>query len=100
MIARQEILSCVSQSTEPSTQLGVSAPILISEPEVAFSTAAAAPVRLPKTWRWAAVTAVVLAAWHRMVLTLTPEDRGPRRYCAKRYDFLEHACMAREMDRL
>jgi hypothetical protein len=100
MSASPEILSSVVQdSTEPSN-VGVSAPILFTEQEVAFSTAAALAVRPAKARRWAAANAVVLAGFHRMVLTLTPEKRAPRRYYSIRHDFLEDAAMAREMERL
>jgi hypothetical protein len=42
----------------------------------------------------------VLAAVHKLSLALTPKVREPRRHYAKRYDFIEHAAMAREMERL
>jgi hypothetical protein len=76
------------------------APVLFTEQEVAFSTAAALSVRPAKTRRWAVATAVGLAALHRTVLTLTPEKRAPRRYYSRRHEFLEDAAMAREMERL
>jgi hypothetical protein len=100
MSARREILSSLAESTEPSPQGGVAAPVLFTEHEVAFSTAAALSVRPAKTRWWAVATAVVLAALHRMVCTLTPETRAPRRYYSRRHDFLENAAMAREMERL
>jgi hypothetical protein len=76
------------------------APVLFTEQEVALSTAAALSVRPAKTRRWAVATAVVLAALHRTVLILTPEKPAPRRYYSRRYEFLENAAMAREMERL
>ena len=94
MTAPPEILSSGAQGAEPSTQVGVSAPIFFTEQEVVFSTAVALPGR-PAT-----ATAVVLAALRRMVLTLTLEERAPRRYYSIRHEFLERACMAREMERL
>jgi hypothetical protein len=100
MTAPQEVLSSVAQGTEPSPQIGVSAPILITEQEVAFGTAAAVMLQPAKTRRWAVVTAVVLVALHRMAVRLTPQERAPRRYHPRRHDFLEDARMAREMDRL
>jgi hypothetical protein len=100
MSARRENLSSLAESTKPRPQVGVSAPVLFTEQEVAFSTAAALSVR-PAQTRWQAVaTAVVLAALHRMILALTPENRAPRRYYSRRHDFLENAAMAREMERL
>jgi hypothetical protein len=100
MSARQEILSSLVESTEPSPQVGVSAPVLFTEQEVAFSTAAALSVRPAKMWRWAVATAVVVAALHRTALPLTLEKWAPRRYYSRRYEFLENAAMAREMERL
>jgi hypothetical protein len=100
MTAQQEILSPGAPGVEPSTRVGGSATILITEQEVAFSTAAAVPVRPAKTWQRAAPTASVLAALHRMVSRLTPEAPAPRRYYSNHYDFVEDAAMAREMQRL
>ena len=100
MTAQQEILSPGAPGVESSTQVGGSATILITEQEVAFSTAAAVPVRPAKTRQRAAPTAGVVAALHRMVSSLTPEGRAPRRYYSNHYDFVEDAAMAREMQRL
>ena len=100
MSARPEILSSPAGRTEPRPRVGVSAPVLFTEQEVALSTAAALSVRPAKTRRWAVATAVVFAALHRAVLTLTPEERAPRRYYSRRHDFVETAAMAREMERL
>src|SRR5262245_6610519 len=100
MSARREILSSLAESTVPSPRVGVSAPVLFTEQAVAFGTAAALSVRPAKTRRWAVATAVALTALHRTVLTLTPEKRAPQRYYWRRYDFLENAAMAREMERL
>jgi hypothetical protein len=99
MSARQEILSSLAERTEPSPRVGVSAPVLFTEQEVALSTAAALSVRPAKTRWWVPATAVV-AAVHRAFLTLTPEKRAPRQYYSRRYEFLEGAAMAREMERL
>ncbi len=84
----------------PALEAVSPAPILIIEQEVVFSTAAAMPLR-PKTihW-WSEMTGVAFGAVHRMFLSSTPDARQPRQYYPKRYEFLEHSCMAREMDRL
>ena len=68
-------------------------PVLISEQQVLFATAAAVhPVRR----RWAdRVVAVVTA-----MLTWSPDAPRERRHYAARNDFLESSRMAREMDRL
>ena len=100
MTAQQEILNLGAPGAEPSTQVGGSATILITEREVAFSTAAALPVRPAKTRQRAAPTAGVLAALHRVVSRLTPEERAPRRHYSNHYDFVEDAAMARAMQRL
>jgi hypothetical protein len=100
MSARREILSSLADSTERRPQVRVSAPVLFTEQEVAFSTAAALSVRPAKTGRWSVATAGVLTAMHRTVLTLTPDRRAPRRHYSRRYEFLENAAMAREMERL
>ncbi|MGH3523538.1 MAG: hypothetical protein ACRDU4_12120 [Mycobacterium sp.] len=100
MTATPEILDFVAPDTEASPEVGTSAPVLITEQEVALSTAAAMPVGPTTTRRWAAATSVVLAAMRRMSLALTSDAGAPRRDYPKRYLFLENACMAREMERL
>jgi hypothetical protein len=81
---------------DPTLDTAPRSPILITEKEVLFSTAAAVPV-WPRTihW-WPAATHLVLAATHRMFL----HGVEPRQHHPKRYEFLERACLAREMDRL
>jgi hypothetical protein len=76
------------------------APVLISEKEVLFSTAAAVPLRPTTTRWWTEATGVVVAAMHRVSLTPRADGRQPRQDYPKRYEFLERSCMAREMDRL
>jgi hypothetical protein len=76
------------------------APILITEKEVLFSTAAAVPVRPTTTRWWPAATRSFLTAMHEMLLTSWVDSREPRRDFPRRYEFLEYSCMAREMDRL
>ena len=76
------------------------APILITEKEIVFSTAAAVQLR-PTTLRgWREATGVVLAALHQMWMTSAAHDRRPRQDYPRRYAFLEYSCLAREMDRL
>jgi len=71
------------------------APILITEREVAFSTAAAVP--LPRT----KPTPRVIAALRAMFLSSSGDARpAPRHYPPRRDAFLEQATMAREMRRL
>jgi hypothetical protein len=70
-------------------------PVVITEQEVAFSTAAAVP--LPRT----KPTRKVIAAL-RAVFLSSPADARParRHYPPRRDSFLEQAAMAREMHRL
>jgi hypothetical protein len=77
-----------------------SPPILITEQQVAFSTAAALPVRPATRPRWIEQISAVLAALERMLVASPTESAAPRRNYPRRYGFLEHSCMAREMDRL
>ena len=71
------------------------APILITEHEVAFSTAAAVP--LPRT----KPTRGVIAALRATFLSSRADARPARRhYPLRHYAFLEQAAMAREMRRL
>jgi hypothetical protein len=85
---------------EPALEALSAAPILITEQEVVFGTAAAVRAR-PTTMRsWTKATSVALAAVRRMFATPIPDTRQARRHYPKRYVFLEHSCMSREMDRL
>jgi hypothetical protein len=85
---------------EPILESVTSATVLVTEQEVAFATAAAVRTR-PTTARWwIATISVVLGAIHRMVAAVASGAGPARRHYPKHYTFLEHACMAREMDRL
>ncbi|OBI42937.1 hypothetical protein A5707_05685 [Mycobacterium kyorinense] len=75
-------------------------PVLISEHEVVFGTAAAVPVRPNTVHWWSEAAGIVRAGMHRLSLSATPNDRQPRRPYPKRYGFLERSCMGREMQRL
>jgi hypothetical protein len=71
------------------------APILITEQEVALSTAAAVP--LPRT----KPTRRVIATLRAMFLSSSEDARpAPRHYPPRRAAFLEQAAMSREMHRL
>jgi hypothetical protein len=70
------------------------APVLITENQVAFSTAAAAPVASTRR-RWLGTT--LLGGLGRILIALTqPRPRQPRRQLA----YFEAARMSRAMDRL
>jgi hypothetical protein len=75
-------------------------PILITEHEVALSTAAAAaPTSTATTRRWGDGPRFV-ATLRRMLLASTPRPSRARRHYPKHYSYLERAVMGREMDRL
>ena len=100
MTAPAEPLALATPDTEPSPQVEASPRVLITVQEVAFSTAAAMPVR-PLTRRHSiGAPSVVVTAIRRMLATSTPDVRASRGGYPRRYSFLEHACMSREMDRL
>ena len=72
-------------------------PVLITEQQVLFATAAAVPLRPARSRRW--VDAVV--AFVTMTrATAQKESRPKRRHYPSRHDFLEDSRMAREMLRL
>ena len=100
MTATAETLALAAPDTESSPQVELPAPVLITVQEVAFSTAAAMPVRPTTLRHWAGAPSVVVTAMCRMLPTSTPDVRASRGNYPKRYSFLEHACMSREMDRL
>jgi hypothetical protein len=83
---------------EPVVDAAVSGvPVLITEHEVIFSTAAAVAVPSKKTVpAW-----VGLLRLGRPFTRSTADERAAKpRYCPGRYSFLEQALMGREMDRL
>jgi hypothetical protein len=73
-------------------------PVLITEQEVLFATAAAAPLQPARTGRgWL----VALRAFLTAVLEKSDSDSRPkRRHYPSRDDYLENSRMAREMLRL
>jgi|SRR5215212_7865382 len=85
----------VVEEPEDVSEAVSQAPILITEQEVAFSTAAAVP--LPRTKS----TRRVMAALRAIFVSSSRDARPSRRHYPSRRDpFLEHAAMAREMHRL
>jgi hypothetical protein len=100
MTATPETLDRVASNNDPVREAGVPAPILITEAEVVFSSAAAVRVRPTTMHRWTDAISVVLTAAHRMLLTSTSDPRTPTRHYPKHYAFLENSCLGREMDRL
>jgi hypothetical protein len=74
------------------------APILITENEVVFSTAAATAVR--PTRRWIEAVRIVAAATRPIFVTAPADSRPKRRHHPARASCLEHSRMEREMHRL
>jgi len=88
---RQDVVEVPEQVIEAVSQ----PPVLITEQQVAFSTAAAVPLPRTKPARR------VIAALRGMFLSSSEEARpAPRHYPPRRDEFLEDAAMAREMRRL
>jgi hypothetical protein len=82
-------------AVEPVTEGVTQTPVLITEQEIVFSTAAAMPVRPAKTRR--GLTAVLRG----LFVNSTANKEKPRRHYPPRRDsLLEHTAMAREMHRL
>ena len=86
----------IPQPPPAALSAGVSsAAVLITEQEVLFGTAAAAPARRESISRRFA------ASMRRIFAVSAHTSSRPRRTdVPKRYEFLERALMAREMDRL
>lgn len=85
---------------EPAIETVSAPPILITEQEVAFSTAAARGVQPRTSHRWIRATRLIALAPRRMSPISTADSRRARRYYPRAYRFLEDARMAREMHRL
>jgi hypothetical protein len=74
------------------------APVLITEQEVMFATAAAVlPRRRTARW-WTAIARYFATA--QEADTSGEDRRNPRHYPQRRSTFMEHAAMSREMSRL
>jgi hypothetical protein len=82
-------------AVEPVTEEVTRAPVLITEQEIVFSTAAAVRVRPAETRRG------LIAVLRGIFVNSTANAEKPRRHYPPRRDsYLEHAAMAREMHRL
>jgi hypothetical protein len=90
----------LESEAKPASAAVSPAPILITEKQVVFSTAAAVAVRPTSMRRWPRAIGVVLAVMHGRWMTSRTDSVRPPRYYPKRYAFLEYSCMGREMDRL
>jgi hypothetical protein len=69
-------------------------PVLITEHQVKFATAAALGAPRPHADH------VLHGLWQRLVTSVSAERRPPQHYPQRRYVYFEHAAMSREMDRL
>jgi hypothetical protein len=95
-IPMNDQLNSSTETLENPSEATLPAQVFISEAAVAFSTAAAVPVRRAKAgWR----TRVALAVRTVFGLPRDGERRPPRQH-PQRLSYLEDALMAREMDRL
>jgi hypothetical protein len=89
----------IAHRAEQTTQAAVGTPVLITESEVVFSTAAAVPLRpAAKGWRTQA-SRVALAVRQTVAGLMTDECPEPRHH-PQRLWYLEDPRMAREMGRL
>jgi hypothetical protein len=76
-------------------------PVLITEQEVLFATAAAVPLQPAKIGRrWIEAVRTVGTGLRAAVVTSSNEARPQRRHHPARNDYLEDSRMAREMLRL
>jgi hypothetical protein len=82
-------------AVEPVTEEVTQTPVLITEQEVVFSTAAAARIRPAKTRR--GLFAVLRGIY---VDSMANAEEPRRHYPPRRDSVLEHAAMARDMHRL
>jgi hypothetical protein len=76
-------------------------PVLITEQQVLFATAAALPLQPAKTSRrWTEVMRAIGASVRAAFVTSSDEARPARRHYPARNEYLEDSRMAREMLRL
>ena len=76
-------------------------PVLITEQQVLFATAAALPLQPAKTSRrWTEVVRAIGVSVRAAVVTSSEEARPKRQHYPARNDYLDDSRMAREMLRL
>lgn len=91
----------VPEETKPVVEAPTQPQVVITEQQVAFSTAAAVrplPIAKPKHGLIAAVRAMFVRSSEET--QPTSDQVAPRHYPPRREEFLEDAAMAREMRRL
>ena len=85
----------------PTSEAAPRTPVLITEQQVLFATAAAVPLQPAKTGRrWVEAARAIGASLRAAFVTSSNEARPKRRHYPPRNDFLEDSSMAREMLRL
>ena len=83
------------------TEVSPCPPVLITEQQVVFATAAAVPLQPAKTGRrWVEAVRPIGANLRAAFVTSGNEARPKRRHYPPRNDFLEDSRMSREMFRL
>ena len=88
---------------QPADVAGASprTPVLITEQQVLFATAAAVPLQPAKTSRrWVEAARAIGASLRAAFVTSSNEAQPKRRHYPSRNDFLEDSRMSREMLRL
>jgi hypothetical protein len=89
-----ERLADVLEATPPT-------PVLITEQQVLFATAAAVPLRPARTSRsWTETVRAIAASLRAAIVTSSNDARPKPRHYPPRNDYLEDSRMAREMFRL
>jgi hypothetical protein len=89
----------VTPDAELTWEAAPRTPVLITEAEVVFSTAAAVPLR-PATTGWRTRAGRVAESVRRMFAISVTDERPKPRHHPKRLRYLHDARMEREMQRL
>jgi hypothetical protein len=93
--------SPVTAGTNTSETKSTGQQVLITEQQVLFATAAALPLRQPKTSRrWTEAVRAITASVRAAFATSDDEARPNRRQYPPRTEFIQDSRMAREMMRL
>ena len=90
----------VTMPEEAAERLVSSAPVLITEQQIALGTAAALRPRPEPRRRWLAASHFLLEAFHSARVPSTHPRSAKGHDYPKHYGFLEDACLAREMSHL
>jgi hypothetical protein len=98
LVSREEAVE-IASGAELTSPAAVRAPVLITEAEVALSTAAAVPLR-PTTAGWPTRATRAVLATNRTLAGSTGDERRQPRHHPKRLRYIEDARMEREIDRL